>query len=344
LSYLLSPTPDRVDARTAAFDLGSFNVLRDADDVLWVLRDVLDRHPGLAEGGVYFVAESYGGLRTIAMVDRVLYGGLPALPRLRGQILLQPSIAMARQHTVSGLLWEAPGSVLDAVSAETGIPFVRCAAACDPYTNAIAYLSKAGRSSYDYAAPADWLDRRLALVQTAGTGVATLGALLGVGEEALLSALAGRPVQAFRFGDVAIEPWRYSGELASRVGPLPDYDAYFSALVQAVLMAVSSEQADPSRSSDVFGAMFVDQVRTVPTFVSRTTRDLASYGPALAPVLASYADKLRGATEIAGGIALEYLDGSSATITSPVYEGSHAVLEDAAAALHADIARFVGAR
>jgi hypothetical protein len=89
-------------------------------------------------------------------------------------------------------------------------------------------------------------------------------------------------------------------------------------------------------------AMLLDAVPHVPVLVSRAGHDLVAYGPALAPLLASYTDRVRDAAWVGGALSLEYTGGERHTIIAPEYPGaSHSVLADVPAEVSRDVEAIV---
>ncbi len=164
-SYPVLDNPGDQNERLNHFTGANYNVYRDAADLLRALLAFLRNHPDIAANPIYFVAESYGGMRTTVMLNLLLFHGrqsdddrqsedalLLRAPELtadldeysavrfgstapepgtvaeqfRGQILVQPWLAGIRQLEVTASLLEQPDSPLDEIAAETGVPYLRC--------------------------------------------------------------------------------------------------------------------------------------------------------------------------------------------------------------------------
>jgi hypothetical protein len=373
---------DPADPSKRAADLGAqnYNAYRDAADGWRALLAFWDLHPELAKSPVYFLAESYGGVRATVMVNMLfdqaeyasgarafsapdlmqrlacpgpLGASAPApcpeqvKKQFRGQILMEPLLAGARQTAIAGQLFEQPGSVLDQLAAETGVPYTRCGVGCTPFQNAQLFLMTINRSLYDYRAPSSWLDDDIQTVANAATWRDVLARLTGVDIAAVDRTIGGARVGAYRFADPSRAGFGWPGDLEKTYGVLPAWDAYFVPLnweAMGVFQSGTAQvlAADPYQAG--FGELFIQNLRHVPTFVSRATYDLASYGPALVPVLASYPDVRRAAlaaTASGSEIQVDLTDGSAWSIVSPEYASSHSVSRDRPAELHADIAAFV---
>lgn len=368
-------------AREAAFTAAAFNPYRDAADLLLALFAVLDRHPSLAGRDVFLMGESYGGLRSNVVFELLLCSGSfaasgcrfhdPALAAaleagftrvlgtsaplpseittwFRGQLLLQPWFGGARQERITGELLEAAGSPLDALAEETGTPYVRCGDQpdCEPYANARAFLDAVDRSPYDLRAPARWSLDRAAEVTAVATERDTLAALLDVSPAALDAVFAADRAGAYRFADVGRRLTEPQGGLEAAWGAVPPWDAYFATVNEDARSAFLGPEAqalalDPNQEG--WGERFVENLRHVPTLVTRAEQDLAIYGPTIAATLASYPG-VTAVTEASSGqkLDVEYSDGTVASIRAPRYaDCSHAVLRDQPDLVLADVARFI---
>ncbi len=376
-SYALATDPSVAEERAAGLGPASSNVFRDAADVLHVLLAFLSDHPALSACDVVLVAESYGGARTAVLVDLLLGAGErpgrsgpfasavlaealaaplgegDAAPlrgwdlgsRVRGQLLLQPIIAGALQDEVTGDLLEAEGSVLDAIAAETGIPFVRCAEReppCEPFANVEAFLVAAGRSQFDHRAPLGWLDGLLGAAGSVGGDLGAAALVLGVSEAELVAALGDRAPGAYRFVDQAAAS---DGSLAAAAGPLEAWDAYFTPLNRDVLDAFWTAEVrdlDAHADASVLPGLFVDNLRSVPTLVTRARYDLHVFAPALPGVLARLPGVVAVTERGAEALALTLDDGAEVVLQAPRFEGSsHAIASDEPAALSAALAAWM---
>jgi hypothetical protein len=375
-SYGTLPDPASRAARDAELSAANYNPYRDAADFIQGLLAFLAEHPALDDHGVVLVGESYGGLRTSVMLNLLLFApeyaagtrrfASPALSArireyftarfgttdpdpaevataFRGQILLEPWFAGTRQSELEGPLLEAPGSILDEVAAETGTPYLRCAeqpAPCVPYDNAVTFLAAAGRSAFDVRAPDDWLARHDAAVTAVAANPAALSAVLGVPEADLAAGLPVDRGDAYRFAD----PAAHTGILGAAWGDLPAWDDYFVSNHDEARQAFFGSDADalgvnPGLPSH--GELTIENLRFVPTFVSRATYDVVVYAPALVPTLASY-PSVSSVTERGDReIVVRFADGTERTLVAPRYASSHAVESDEPAALHDDLAAFL---
>lgn len=368
-SYAITTDPSAPEARVAGLGAASSNVFRDAADVLTVLLAFFAEHPALADRELYLVAESYGGARTAVLVDLLLGAGerpgrsgpfaseglavalgqSPSAGRdaaawrrelgaqVGGQILLQPILAGALQDAVTGELFEQEGSILDTIAAETGVPYVRCAEReppCEPFANAEAFLAAAGRSQFDHRAPTSWLDELLGEAGSLGGDVEAAAATLGVPGHALVAALRDRAPGAFRYAGEAAPA---GGTLAAELGPLPPWDAWFTPLNRDLLdafWAAEVRHLDAHADSTALPGLFVENLRSVPTLVTRARYDLRVYAPALPGVLARLPGVLAVAERGEDALAVTLEDGAEVTLRAPRFEASsHAIARDEPEAL-----------
>jgi hypothetical protein len=380
-SHGLLADPSNRAAREHAFGVQDYNPFRDAADHWQSIFAFFELHPELRHSPLYFLTESYGAVRVSIMLDllirtaeyesgqraffdpdlmaqlgeyktddgeRSIEGGAAA--HVHGQMLLEPWFAGFRQASVAAELFEQPGSVMDQLAAETGAVYTRCGAQsadCDAYDNALRYLLSIDRSVYDYRASSAWLDDHVGLVSGAVTRGGMLSALTGVQVPALEAVLGRGREGAYRFADPAHGLFVERGDLDRSWGELPLWDMYFLPLNVEAQQAFASDPATvlgthPNQVS--WGELLLDNVRSVPTFVSRASYDLLAYGPALVPVLATYPDVARAELVAAPGgseIRIDFMDGTGRAIISPEYASSHSVSRDQPSLLLADIAGFL---
>jgi hypothetical protein len=381
LSHGVHPNVANELERRAAFSADNYNVYQDAADVLSALLSFLEAKPALAQRKVYFVAQSYGGLRASVMLhfllDHAAYANrernyyserlsaqigrffaeqFEQVPtktqiaeRFRGQILLQPVLAGARQDQQTGRLFEEPGSIVEQLAVEQNVTYVRCAAKpppCDALANAHQLLEQLNRSRYDARTDTKWLDRHLAFVSEGANAPHTLAALLNTTEQELSTVLRQARTGAYRFGAPSFANTAPRGNLEAAFGSLEPWDSYFLALNYEALNAFSSTQVEAMqahRNADIFGSLFLHNARYVNTMVTRARHDLQIYGKALPFALASYPE-LKSVNELTAPerLLLEYADGSQRTLFTPTYaQSSHAVARDEPTQLKADVQRFL---
>ena len=188
-SYNLMDQVTDEGLRFLEFNAQNYNSFFDAADFTRVLLRFLAAHPTLQNHPVVIVGESYGGVRSLAMLYLLLnYADLgndhevfqdPALvdeiqahfdtifPEYAGQImppevitrqfghqvLIQPAITTNYQLEIQEEMMFLPGSPLYQVEADTGIPY-------DPeqYPDPFDYIQDVGeRDLYIYTKPQNWL-------------------------------------------------------------------------------------------------------------------------------------------------------------------------------------------
>jgi hypothetical protein len=160
-SYSLMDDPGNDLRRQGEFDAQNYEAYADGADFVRFLLRFLAIHPSIRANRVVLVPESYGGIRTIVMLHLLLYyenyangqtiyqnPGLveeirahydTVFPGYAGQtvppdvvagqfghqILIQTALAWPYQQLFQAEMLEAPGSLLDILAAETGVPYIR---------------------------------------------------------------------------------------------------------------------------------------------------------------------------------------------------------------------------
>ncbi len=339
-SYSITPHPDdRVD-RQDEFTGVNYNVFRDAADLLRALLAFMRARPSLTKNPVYFVAESYGAMRSTVMLNQLLFHGTrssesailsaPALNAqlddffeqrfenatpdpdrvaeyFRGLILVQPWLAGSRQSEIAGELLEQADSPLDRIAEQTGIRYLRCSeqsAPCDPYNNARDFLRSANRSAYDFRKPADWLQQYDRDTREAATRFQVLKKLLGVDDTKIKQAFSTSRLGAYRYGDTEEASNDLSGDLEQHFGALEPWDTYFVLTNREAQLAFFDGENLSQKiepTQALYGELFLDNIRYVKTFITRAQYDLVIYAPALAPTFQSYPAVTRAEVVIAEG-------------------------------------------
>ncbi|MCP4148243.1 MAG: S10 family peptidase [bacterium] len=241
-SYSIMPQHDNTDARYRAFGGQNHNCFFDAADFIRLLLRFLADHPSIRNNPVVIVGESYGGIRTIAMLhmllnyrdygkgggavyrdealveeiqahyDRVYlqYSGteVPAAiiaGQFRHQVLIQPAITMNYQSAVIAQMWEQEDSVIFKLAEELGVEYIPCSekpTPCNPRRNAYAFVESQNRDLYMYAKPANWTGNFFYEAGEALKTTANLSQLTGVDARQIEDMYATARQNAFR---VAIE-------------------------------------------------------------------------------------------------------------------------------------------
>ena len=159
-SYSLMDGPGDAVRRGREFDAQNYNSFVDGADFVRFLLKFLAEHPSIRGNRVVLVPESYGGTRTIVMLNLLLYymryadgsavyqdpglvGAIRAhydavFPGYVGQtvppaviagqfghqVLIQTALTWSYQKRVAAEMLEEPGSPIYQVAAETGVPYV----------------------------------------------------------------------------------------------------------------------------------------------------------------------------------------------------------------------------
>jgi hypothetical protein len=369
-SYSMMDNPGDDILRQAEWDAQNNNAFIDAADFVRVLLRFLAGHPSIQKNPVVFVVESYGGIRSLVMLHLLLYyqdygNGTaiyqdPALvqeiqghydavfPDYAGQtvppsviarqfshqVLIQPAITRYYQRLVAAQMLEAPGSILDEMAEETGVPYIRYKdqpwARENPtpfniMNNVYEYLAQINRDPYFYSKPdgffngffdaaADLLTHYEALNSMTGIDAAAIPELYASARqqaykikfledyESLMtySALLGpapKPgdIQAFLFPNA-------EDDMTPVFGILQPWDRYFLDLNYDVSLAFALNRCVMEgydihyQYSERFGEMFLDDVAFVETFVTSAAYDIVVYCPSLPDALSYHSSKLNGST------------------------------------------------
>lgn len=391
-SYGQLPYPSDPEARQAELALDNYNVFLDAADFVRVVLRFLAAHPEIRDRPVVLVGESYGGVRATVMLHLLLHSERygdgsevfedPALAaeitehmeaalgvapgamapgrvaaQFGAQVLLQPRISHRLQDAAAGSMLDAEGSPLFALGEAVGQPFTPCAAQpqpCDGYANALEFVGSVGRDVYHFTEPSGWL---FAQYDAAGARLAdpqVLEAALGVDP----AAIAGLPA-ADREGAYRLAPGAGSeDELGALLGVLPVWDRYhlmevFDA-VGPIFAGPEAEALGIDRLDPRYGAMFLDNLIHVDTFITRAALDIVLYAPALPQALAMISDQVitaevddspRAGEERPGWLTLRFADQSSRVIRFPRYDAAgHTVTLTQPLELSRDVGAWLGAR
>lgn len=375
-SYNLEPAnPDEADARLTLADNNTFT---DAFDFVWLLLHVLRRYPELSRRPLLILGESYGGVRATLMVDFLLHPDAYArgerkvaddalgarlaeterelelrfAEQLRYQVLVQPVLAGRRQDEASGALFEAAGSPIDQLAAELRQTYTRCEqSGCQPYFNALNAVREWGRSGYDWRAPAAWFGDKLENARRALDTPEGLRATLTVDPLGLDELGAAHRTEAWRLTspDAEVPDGAY---LTGLLGSLSPEDRYFIPFNEPVFLAFSSNEAealgvdwlDPG-----YAELFVENARSVATFVTRARYDLVNFSPGLLRALAETSGVSEVELDTAGSEArpgrwkVQLDDGTVLYVRSPEYMAGHGVVGDSGEELVLDLANWVAA-
>ncbi|MCY1063250.1 hypothetical protein OV090_00645 [Nannocystis sp. RBIL2] len=389
--------PSQMGLRSAELNSRNFNSYLDAADFARALLRFWDDHPALAGRRLVLVGESYGGIRASILLHMLLFparyeqgpgryrdpalaaaiaahlaarfpGDEPPGPDLvAGElghlVLVQPSLAGAAQQARAGDLLEAPGSPVHVLADSIGLEFVACAAKpdpCDPWANAINFVENAGRSRYDIAGSGTWLSDLFARTRAGLSRRDTLAAVLQVAPEAIDGLAAADRPTAFRVRNPGDYP-ADAPDLADHLGALPAWDRYFLPFsVEALdgFRGPAAIMAGVHSSDPHYGALFLHDLAYARVFITDAARDLAVWGPSIAPTLelfksvvvgVEHVDDLPQGSERPGELHVQFRPDAFAgepdpglrTIRLAPYDASHAVTYDRPVELRADVAAWL---
>jgi hypothetical protein len=367
-SYSLMDSPQEDALRQAEWDAQNYNSFIDAADFVRVMLRFLADHPALQKSPVVITAESYGGVRTLVMLHLLLYyqdygNGQaiyqdPALvqeiqshydavfPDYAGQtvppsviagqfghmILIQPAITRYFQRLVAVQMLEAPGSIIDELAKETGVPYVRyqdqpwARENPTPYNimnNIYDYLAQIGRDPYIYVKPEGFFDGYFDAAGELLTHYDALCSMTGVDAAGIpeLYASARQRAYKIKFLEDYASLMSFSallgpapkesdirsflfpcaeGDMAAVFGALQPWDRYFLDLnydvstAFALNMMVMQGYDTNYQYTQLFGEMFLEDVAFVETFVTNAAYDLVVYCPSLPDALAYHSSILNG--------------------------------------------------
>ena len=260
--------------------------------------------------------------------------------QFRGQVLIQPTVSFGYQAQIARSLLRQPGSVIYKVGEEVGIPY-------DPavYRDPLEFIDSVGRDYYIYTKPRGWTDgfflnaaRLLRVVdqldRITGTNALDIDELYASARARAYrviqstypqNMLAGWPapspdVQRLFIGP-ALEEYRDAraeepGDMASYFGTLQPWDRYFLSSNGNANSAFHIYNVAQVRGYEVdydvprFGRMFLQNVASLPTFITNAALDLVVYTEALAPALARHDDILESVTRVKEALPGEARPGS----------------------------------
>ena len=344
------------DARFREFNSQNFNPFIDAADFIRVLLRFLDSHQELKRNPVVIVGESYGGMRALVMLHLLLnyteYGNGQEMyqdralsdeiqdhfddvfPQFRGQrvppeiiasqfgyqILIQPALTFDYQSRITDEMLLEPGSVIDQIEQEVGIPY-------DPnaHGDPLSYVMyTAERDPYIYTKPQGWLSGFFRNAARLLRFTVNMSQITGVDVTQIAQLYASSRSEAYRIFDTDIDfgllpeetstqtkflfldPARLeaedirqeTGDLSAVFGTLQPWDRYFLSTNYHANWAFHVLNVAKVRGYEVdmghprFGEMFLKNVAHVNTFITNAAFDLVVYTAAIPPSLAQHADIL----------------------------------------------------
>ncbi len=272
------------------------------------------------------------------------------------QIMIQPLVAGNEQFEAEGKLLERDDSPLYTVQEETGKEFKKCGNSwnCDKHNNAMSYIQSAGRDIYSYRRPYNWLFD----YTDAGTAKMLQMPMFSefiLNDPTKIDELyAGNRTKAFRYDGIYnlysrsfsadavfanlpeieqiilrnriiqrnLKPLA-TGNLESVFGELQPYDEYFVDLNYDINFAFYRAAVSPY--DKVNGEMFLENIRTVKTFITQAEEDIIIYAKGIPESLKSF-NGVSGVETGENSFTVSFSDGQSVEVTFPFYpESSHSV-------------------
>ena len=272
------------------------------------------------------------------------------------QIMIQPLAMGQQQLDAIGEVLEKSGSPLYEIQQETGRKYTPCGSSwnCDKYNRAVNYVQTAGRDIYSYRKDSNWLfdytDYGIAkmlqftmfeqFIMNDPTKIEYLyaekrkndGAFRYKGGFGYTKNIADldkldlpesvKIIMQARIEQRNAHPLA-SGDLESVFGTLPSYDEYYVDTNDTILSTFYNASVQPY--SDVNGEMFLENIKTAKTFITKAEEDIILYAEATPEA----AKKFSSVSSVETGdesFTVHFKDGSSATVTFPFYpESSHSV-------------------
>ncbi len=273
-----------------------------------------------------------------------------------GQILIQPLVAGQEQFDAEGKLLEQSDSPLYIIEKETGQIFNPCGSnsRCDKHNNALYYVQRAGRDYYSYRRPSNWLfdytdvgaakmlqmpmfgefilndPKKINELYAENRGGAFRYSSTGNGylkNPPSDTAFENLPeiekiIMKARIGQRGAKPLS-SGNLESVFGELPPYDEYFVDLSYEINLTFSTAAID--HYDTINGEMFLENIRTVRTFITQAEEDIIIYSKGIPESLKSF-EGVSDVTLEEDSFTVSFSDGQSVEVTFPFYpESSHSV-------------------
>ena len=272
-----------------------------------------------------------------------------------GQIMIQPLAMGQQQLDAIGEVLEQSDSPLYEIQQETGKKYSKCGSSwnCDKYNKAVNYVRNAGRDIYSYRREYNWLfdytDYGIAKI----TKFSMFGQFIMNDPAKIENLYAANRVGAFRYGSTngfarniadldklenlpesikiilrarieqrSAHPLS-TGDFESVFGTLPSYDEYYLDTSDTILSTFYNASVQPY--SDVNGEMFLENIKTVKTFITNAEEDIILYARAT-PEAAKSFSSVSSVETGDESFTVHFKDGQSAFVTFPFYpESSHSV-------------------
>jgi pimeloyl-ACP methyl ester carboxylesterase len=369
-SYSLMDNPNDDTLRKAEFEGQNYNSFTDAADFIRVLLRFLGDHPQVQKNPVILVPESYGGIRATAMLHLLLYyqdyangeavfqdenlaqeiqnhynvvfpdySGQTVPPsvisrQFSHQILIQVAISHPNQRQVAVQMLESPGSPIDQLADETGVPYIRCVnqpgwvgvpTPGQIMSHIFDYLDSINRDPYIHSKPANYFMGFLTAAKGLLTHYQSLSQMLGVDPVGIPELFASARSKAYKIRSTEkndfevnlsaylgparedqIELLKFAptteGNLASVFGTLQPWDRFFIDLNYDASTAFAYNRMYFMGygsemywgQSQRFGEMFLENAAWVNTFLTNAAYDVVVYSPAIPAALALHTDFLSG--------------------------------------------------
>ena len=130
-----------------------------------------------------------------------------------------------------------------------------------------------------------------------------------------------------------------TGNLESVFGTLPDYDEYFVDLNYDINTTFYSASINPYDT--INGEMFLENIRTVKTFVTQAEEDIIIYAKGIPESLKGFSG-VSGVTLEENSFTVDFSDGQSVLVTFPFYpESSHSVAVNQPAKFFNDVKNWM---
>ena len=271
------------------------------------------------------------------------------------QIMIQPLAMGQQQLDAVGEILEQNDSPLYEIQQETGRKYSPCGSSwnCDKYNRAVNYVQNAGRDIYSYRREYNWLfdytDYGIAKI----TRLSMFEQFIMNDPTKIENLYAANRAGAFRYGSTNgfsrniadLDEFRNlpesvkiilrarieqrnahplsTGDFESVFGTLPSYDEYYLDTSDTILSTFYKASVQPY--SDVNGEMFLENIKTVKTFITNAEEDIILYARATPEA----AKKFSSVSSVDTGdesFTVHFKDGKSAFVTFPFYsESSHSV-------------------
>ena len=272
------------------------------------------------------------------------------------QIMIQPLVAGNEQFLAEGDLLEQSDSPLYIVQEETGVAFNPCGSNswnCSKHNNALNYLFNADRDIYSFRRPYNWLFDYTDEGAEKMLSMPMFGEFILNDPTKINELYAENRTDAFRYSssngysrNSAENPYfknlpelekiimkarieqrnakpLSTGNFESVFGNLAPYDEYFISLSYDINAAFYSAAITPYDMLN--GEMFLENIRTVKTFITQAEEDIIIYSKGIPESL----KKFNGVSSVDtddNSFTVNFSDGNSVLVTFPFYpESSHSV-------------------